>query len=51
MGNSSGRISLWVNNVFDKDYQSWITDVGALDLTLVTFSEPRSYGVDFTYEF
>ncbi|MBW2939901.1 TonB-dependent receptor [Zhongshania aquimaris] len=51
IGGGSGKISLWVNNIFDKDYQTWITDVGALDLSLVTFSEPRSYGIDFTYEF
>lgn len=49
------RVSLWVKNLEDKEYREWGIDFGvdggALPFAGATYGDPRSYGVDFFYEF
>ncbi|MBV6424705.1 MAG: Vitamin B12 transporter BtuB [Steroidobacteraceae bacterium] len=43
--------SLWVKNLTDEIYHSRAIDFGALGFAGMTFSEPRTYGADFTLRF
>jgi len=50
IGGGRGQVSLWGRNIFDEEYRNWPADVASLDLAIVSYSEPRSYGVDFIWE-
>jgi iron complex outermembrane receptor protein len=51
----TSRVSLWVKNVEDKEYREWGIDFGvaggALPFAGATYGDPRSYGIDFVYEY
>ena len=48
---SSLRASLWARNVFDREYNSYGMNFGALGPVLAQYGEPRTYGLDVTWEF
>ncbi len=45
------RVSLWAKNLTDEHYRHFGIDFGALGWAGALFGEPRSYGIDFRYEF
>lgn len=53
LGASRWRLStsLWVKNLTDEIYRARAIDFGALGFAGVVFSEPRTYGADFTLRF
>ena len=48
---SSLRAGLWVRNVFDEEYSTFGMNFGALGPVLTQYGEPRTYGLDVTWEF
>ncbi|HND15039.1 MAG TPA: TonB-dependent receptor, partial [Pseudomonadales bacterium] len=48
---TSLRASLWARNVFDREYNSYGMNFGALGPVLAQYGEPRTYGLDVTWEF
>lgn len=53
LGGSRWRLStsVWVKNLTDEIYHARAIDFGELGFAGVTFSEPRTYGADFTLRF
>lgn len=51
IGNGRARISLWAKNLFNQDYNTYGINFAALGPITQTFGEPRTYGLDLTYEF
>ncbi|MEM1140962.1 MAG: TonB-dependent receptor [Pseudomonadota bacterium] len=45
------RISAWGKNLTDEEYEEWGIDFGTLGWAGNTFGRPRTYGIDFTYDF
>jgi iron complex outermembrane receptor protein len=45
------EIGLWIRNVFDKAYRTYMNDVAGLGAVASLWSEPRTYGVDVSYQF
>ena len=50
LGSGIAMVSLWGRNIFDEEYRNWPTGVQALDLAIVSYTEPSSYGVDLVWE-
>jgi outer membrane receptor protein involved in Fe transport len=44
-------VSLWGNNLTDDDYPTFGTNFGGLGLTAEQYGEPRTYGLDVTYQY
>ena len=44
-------VSLWGKNLMDEEYREFGIDFGALGWDGARFGEPRSYGIDFRYQF
>lgn len=51
IGNGRARISLWAKNLLNEDYNTYGINFAALGPVTQTFGEPRTYGLDLTYEF
>ena len=51
VGDGTLRASLWGRNVFDQDYRTFGINYASLGLIGTQFGEPRTYGLDVTYEF
>ncbi len=45
------NVGLWGRNLTDEHYREWGIDFGTLGFAIDSFKEPRSYGIDFIYEF
>jgi iron complex outermembrane receptor protein len=50
----SVRVAIWGNNLTDEEYVAYGQDLGVnqgLGYAGISFGAPRTYGIDFTYEF
>jgi len=45
------RVSAWGKNLTDEEYRNWGIDFGSLGFAGAVFGEPRTYGLDVTYNF
>ena len=50
-GAGSMRIALWGKNVFDQQYPTYGVNFGPLGLQTEQYGEPRTYGIDLTYQY
>ncbi|MCG3170224.1 MAG: Vitamin B12 transporter BtuB [Pseudomonadales bacterium] len=48
---TSLRASLWANNVFDKEYNTFGINFGSLGVITEQYGAPRTYGLDVIWEF
>ena len=51
VGNGSLRLSAWGKNLLDEEYREWGIDFGALGFAGNVYGQPRTYGLDLSYEF
>jgi iron complex outermembrane receptor protein len=51
LGGGTLRSSLWVRNVFDEDYSSYGINFATLGPITEQYGDPRTYGLDVTWEF
>jgi iron complex outermembrane receptor protein len=49
--NKKVEIGLWVRNLFDKRYRTFMNDVSGLGSVASLWSEPRTFGLDISYQF
>ena len=51
-GDGTVRIALWSKNLFNQDYLSNTTNLGSsLGSVVAMYGEPRTFGIDLTYEY
>lgn len=52
VGEGAMQVSLWSKNLFNQDYRNNGTNFGnSLGTVVAMFGEPRTYGLDLTYEY
>lgn len=51
LGTGTLRASLWVRNLADEEYNSYGINFGGLGVITSQYGEPRTYGMDLTWEF
>jgi iron complex outermembrane receptor protein len=51
LGDGSLRVSLWGKNLTDEEYRNWGIDFGSLGFAGAVYGEPRTYGLDLTYQY
>jgi iron complex outermembrane recepter protein len=51
MGNGTLRAGLWARNLTDEEYQNFGINFGGLGVITEQYAEPRTYGLDVTWEF
>jgi iron complex outermembrane receptor protein len=45
------RAALWSNNLLDEDYPATGINLGSLGMVTEAYGEPRTFGLDVTFEF
>ena len=51
VGNGSLRLSAWGKNLLDEEYREWGIDFDQLGFAGNVYGQPRTYGLDLSYEF
>lgn len=52
VGDGEFRVALWGRNLFDQDYRNYGTNYGdTLGTVVMMYGEPRTYGLDISYEY
>ena len=51
VGNGSLRLSAWGKNLLDEEYREWGIDFAGLGFAGNVYGQPRTYGLDLSYEF
>ena len=51
VGNDSLQVTLWGRNLLDDDYPSFGINFASLGLITEQYGEPRTYGIEVSYEF
>ena len=51
LGNGTLRAALWARNLFDKEYNSYGMNFGALGAIVANYGEPRTWGLDVSWDF
>lgn len=51
VGNGTLAVSLWGKNLSDEDYPLYSINFGAMNIITENYGDPRTYGVDVTYQF
>jgi iron complex outermembrane receptor protein len=51
VGDGSLRVSLWGKNLTDEEYRNWGIDFGSLGFAGDVYGEPRTYGLDVSYQY
>ena len=51
VGDGELRVSLWGKNITDEEYRNWGIDFGSLGFAGDVYGEPRTYGIDLSYQF
>lgn len=51
VGDGLMKISIWGRNLTDDDYPTFATNFGSLGPIAEQYGEPRTYGIDLTYDF
>ena len=51
VGNGSLRLSAWGKNLLDEEYREWGIDFASLGFAGNVYGQPRTYGLDLSYEF
>jgi len=51
LGSGTLRSALWVRNMFDEDYSSYGINFATLGPVTEQYGDPRTYGIDVTWEF
>jgi len=50
-GEGTLKVTLWGRNLLDDDYPMYAINFGALNIITENYGDPRTYGVNLTYEF
>lgn len=50
-GEGTMQVALWAKNVFNQDYRTFGINYGSVGLVTAQYGEPRTVGMDFSYEF
>ncbi|PLW69575.1 TonB-dependent receptor [Pseudohalioglobus lutimaris] len=50
-GDSTLRVTLWGKNLLDDDYPTYSINFGGLGLVTEQYGPPRTYGLEFSYEY
>lgn len=51
VGGGQLQIAAWVKNLTDKEYRDFGVDFGSIGIAVNTWGDPRTFGLDLTYEF
>jgi outer membrane receptor protein involved in Fe transport len=51
LGDGTLTVTLWGRNLLDDDFPNYSINFGALNFITEQYGDPKTYGLDFTYEF
>ncbi|EGG28262.1 TonB-dependent receptor [Aequoribacter fuscus] len=51
VGDGTLTVTLWGRNLLDDDYPNYSINFGGLNFITESYGDPKTYGLDFTYEF